>query len=321
MRFFILTVFVITSLSLFAQFDPAGGELGSKAVYYESAAIKSWATQTQFSRGWMNITDTTLGSASSGFDTDAIGKANGECVSLGDGGWALIELDDYLKDNKGYEFAVYENGFKSGSGYFLEFAHVEVSSDGIHFIRFPSETFLDTINQYTNPSVLDPTKVNNLAGKHPVFWGTPFDIAALPLSEWLNKDSIKFIKIIDVVGSLNPLHVNFDSKEKKINDPWPTPWASSGFDLDAVAILSPGFTGQNELAIHAVSIYPNPCITGANVNINLDGIMEIEIMDAMGKTLSVVENQSAILAPQNSGLYQLRITTHQGIYYTKLCVR
>lgn len=321
MRFLILTLLLSFTVSLFAQFDPAGGELGSKAVYYESSVIKAWATQTQINRGWMNLTDTALGKASQGFETDAIGKANGECVSLGDGGWALIELEETLKDNKGYEFAVFENGFKSGGSYFLEFAHVEVSSDGIHFFRFPSETILDTVNQFTNPSVIDPAKVHNLAGKNPVFWGTPFDLADLPLSELLNKDSVKFIKIIDVVGSLNPAWCSKDSKGNKINDPWPTPWPSSGFDLDAVALLSPGYTGQNDLSFNAVSIYPNPSTKGAIITVNLAGISEIQLIDALGKTMAKVDNQNTISAPAISGFYQLRIATDKGFFYSKICVR
>ena len=125
MRIFLSTFLMSIVFSSHAQFDPAGGEVGSKAVHCESPTIKSWVNKVQINRGWMNIADTSLGRASQGFVTDANGKANGECISLGDGGWAIIELDDFLKDGVGYEFAVFENGFKSNGGYFLEFAHVE----------------------------------------------------------------------------------------------------------------------------------------------------------------------------------------------------
>ena len=141
-------------------------------------------------------------------------------------------------------------------------------------------------------------------------------------SSWLFfAHTIKFIKIIDAVGSLNSLHGSIDSKGKKINDPWPTPWPASGFDLDAVALLSPGFTGQDELVFNSATIYPNPSRQGAKINIGVEGINQIELLDALGKTLSVVQNQNSIFAPEQSGVYQLRIATNQGVFYSKLCVR
>jgi hypothetical protein len=40
------------------------------------------------------------------------------------------------------------------------------------------------------------------------------------------------------VGTLLPSHARRDSLGNVINDPWPTPFESSGFDLDAVAVLA-----------------------------------------------------------------------------------
>ena len=56
-------------------------------------------------------------------------------VSLGDGGSATLTFAQPLADVPGPDFAVFENAF---NGAFLELAHVEVSSDGVNFFRFPS---------------------------------------------------------------------------------------------------------------------------------------------------------------------------------------
>ena len=45
--------------------------------------------------------------------------------------------------------------------------------------------------------------------------------------------------MVDVVGSIDPMYGTRDSLGNLINDPWPTPFATGGFDLDAVAVLQP----------------------------------------------------------------------------------
>jgi hypothetical protein len=68
--------------------------------------------------------------------------------------------------------------------------------------------------------------------------GTPFDLDELSgVSALLNIDAVTHVRIIDVVGSLNDLYASRDSLGNKINDPWSTPFASSGFDLDAVGVI------------------------------------------------------------------------------------
>jgi hypothetical protein len=45
------------------------------------------------------------------------------------------------------------------------------------------------------------------------------------------------VRIIDVVGSIDPAFGTRDSLGNLINEPFPTPFSSSGFDLDAVGVI------------------------------------------------------------------------------------
>jgi predicted metallopeptidase len=49
---------------------------------------------------------------------------------------------------------------------------------------------------------------------------------------------ITYIRVIDVVGSINDAYARFDTANNKINDPFPTPFPSGGFDLDAVGVIN-----------------------------------------------------------------------------------
>jgi len=59
----------------------------------------------------------------------------------------------------GFDFAVFENSFNDS---FLELAFVEVSSDGINFVRFPATSNTQTDVQITGFGTIDPTYINNL---------------------------------------------------------------------------------------------------------------------------------------------------------------
>ena len=54
-------------------------------------------------------------------------------VSLGKGGSITLSFDPPVSNGDGWDFAVFENGFEDT---FLELAYVEVSSDGVVFVRF-----------------------------------------------------------------------------------------------------------------------------------------------------------------------------------------
>src|SRR5262249_31074103 len=131
--------------------------------------------------------------------------------------------------------AVFENGFADG---FLELAFVEVSTNGADFARFPAVSLTPTATQIGSFGTLDATNLNNLAGKYRAGFGTPFDLSVVAgLSPAVDVAAIHFVRIIDVVGSINPALATHDSLGNAINDPYPTAFASGGFDLDAVGAI------------------------------------------------------------------------------------
>lgn len=161
-------------------------------------------------------------------------------VSLGDGGSATITFASPISDIPGPDLAVFENAFNSS---FLELAHVEVSSDGANFFRFPSISLTQTTTQIPGFGALDSTNLFNLAGKAPGGSGTPFDLAQLRHhAPMLDIHRITHVRIIDVVGSLSILHRSLDSLGNAINDPYPSDHEFGGFDLDAVGAFSPVLT-------------------------------------------------------------------------------
>lgn len=148
-------------------------------------------------------------------------------------------------DGAGADFAVFENGFSFGgpTSLLAELAYVEVSSNGIDFARF------DSISLNTAPTLVsgafqmyDATNIYNLAGKHVANWGTPFDLAelsnhALVGAGLLELSSIRYVRLVDVIGSGNLVDANGDvisgisrdSLGNPILDNWLT-YDSAGFD-------------------------------------------------------------------------------------------
>ncbi|MGQ9845943.1 MAG: DUF4465 domain-containing protein [Bacteroidales bacterium] len=239
----VLGIFV--SINAFSQgpYAPAAGQPGSTAIHTDSSIIKSWAKGIELYRGWVKISDTTVyyngsNKASFGYPSLALGKAQENSfhvVSLGDGGIATLTFDRPIKNGPGPDFAVFENGF---SDTFLELAFVEVSSDGERFVRFPAVSLTQTTTQVGGFGNLDPTNIHNLAGKYRQGYGTPFDLNDIIDSSNIDLNNIRFVRIIDVVGSIDSTYATYDSQGHKINDPWPTPYHTCGFDLDAIGIIN-----------------------------------------------------------------------------------
>jgi hypothetical protein len=157
-------------------------------------------------------------------------------VSLGDGGSITLAFFPPIADGPGPDFAVFENGFLPT---FLELAFVEVSSDGIDFTRFPAASLTPTGTQVTLATAggLDASNLRNLAGKHRGGYGTPFDLADLAGTPDLDPAAITHVRIVDVVGSIDPLFGTRDAQDRLVNDPYPTDYETGGFDLDAVGVL------------------------------------------------------------------------------------
>ncbi|MBP6624969.1 MAG: hypothetical protein KA198_07340, partial [Chitinophagaceae bacterium] len=84
-KFFILQCLMLASIASWGQFAPQAGLAGSTAIHKDSSIIQSWGNQCTIIRGWQNFADTTLGKASFGDSSKALGIADGDMVSLGDG--------------------------------------------------------------------------------------------------------------------------------------------------------------------------------------------------------------------------------------------
>lgn len=233
----LIIIGLLASRAALAQYPPAAGQAGSTAVRNDSTIIVGWATQCEVVRGPMNISSPEGGLASFGTPEAATGFAEGNpsgVVSLGDGGSATLTFGGVIYNGPGPDFAVFENSF---SDTFLELAFVEVSSDGENFFRFPAISLTDTSRQVGSFGTLDPTKIHNLAGKYRAGFGTPFDLEDLRNIPGLDINAITHVKIVDVVGCIQCPYASRDSQGHLINDPWPTPFPSSGFDLDGVGVI------------------------------------------------------------------------------------
>ena len=250
---YILLFTLITSIA-FAQFAPPAGQAGSTAIHKDSSIFVDWAANAWLIRGWQDISDTSLGKTEIGDSALCIGKADNFVTSIGDGGIVTLSFNYPVFDGPGWDFAVFENAFSDD---FLEFAFVEVSSDGLNFHRFPVASLIQDTLQTGPFDLTDASKVNNLAGKYRVEYGTPFDLSELNGIPNLDIQNITHIRIIDVVGSIDPIYATLDTAGNYINDPWPTPFPSSGFDLDAVGVIHAKGIGLNE-ALISFEIYPNP---------------------------------------------------------------
>ena len=323
-----ILIFFLFLIKGFPQFAPPAGQPGSTAIYKDSSCFVAWATSCKIIRGYQNIADTALGFASTGDSSMALGPAgqNG-IVSLGDGGSAVISFERPLYNGPGWDFAVFENSF---ADYFLELAFVDVSSDGVHYIRFPSVSLTDTTIQLGNFDSSDARNLNNLAGKYRVFYGTPFDLEELKNEAGLDVSHITHIKITDVTGSLDNRYASRDSYGNKINDPWPTPFASSGFDVDAVGAIHQIPAGINELPGDSfLHIYPNPvydilhlqfeAVPGPGIHCQLFSTEGALLRSSgMNKNLSADHNLIFDLSDLAPGTYFIRCISGEHIITKKI---
>jgi hypothetical protein len=308
--------------SLLAQFAPGPQDLNSTAIYKNSNSFSFWATEIEIERGWQSIADTTIGKTSIGDNLSAIGKANNKIISLGDAGFAIIQFPFPIYNVAGNDFAIFENGFAQNESaenlYFMELAKVEVSEDGITYIPFESTSNIDNSIQKLSFETSNCTYVNNLAGKYPINYGTPFDLDELGL------DSILFIKVIDVVGSIDTNFATYDSQMNIINDPYPTAFTSGGFDLNAIGALNQPNeeatttdtinTSLVNNSFETIKVYPNPVKQNGLFFIET-GIENstVEIYSAIGERLLYTQfsNSISIETTQiEKGIYFLKINDH-----------
>ena len=223
------TILAASPLSGAGPHAPAAGKTGSTAVSKSDAAFAGWANavvsyhvgaDVEEDQGWM---DTTKCLGAPGSDVYDI-------TCLGNGGDITLSFAHPIADGSGWDFAVFENGFAAG---FLELAYVEVSSDGVNWVRFPNHSATPSkVGAFAN--TMDATNLDGLASKYMLGYGTPFDLATLSSFEGADKldlNAITQVRLVDIVGDGSCK----DSGGNPIYDPTPTV-GSGGFDLDAVGV-------------------------------------------------------------------------------------
>ena len=308
-----ILIMALVPMMLWAQFAPEAGIVGTTAMHCDSSAFVAWATGCTLERGPQCVDSLELGVTTFGDESMALGKAGGvmDVVSLGDGGKAILTFDSPIFNGLGPDFAVFENAFHNVPHCFLELAFVEVSSDGENYFQFPAVTNVpaDSLNmQLPNGSVMDATLIHNFAGKYEALYGTPFDLDDLEDNVLLDKNHITHVRLIDVVGTINPEseYATYDSQGHIINDPFPTPFWSSGFDLDAVGVIHD--IAHNDLpenTTDAVAVYPNPVRN--QLTVKAENLQSVEVYNLVGQM--VMNSTSAVidLSNLNEGIYFVRI--------------
>lgn len=211
-----------------ATYAPAAGQEGSTAIAGDSERFVAWAT------GHASVNYGTDVNESFRTPEKAYGEPGGgaDIVVLGNGGDITLTFDAPITNGDGADFAVFENSFSDS---FLEIAFVEVSSDGVNFVRFDS-AYLGTepVAAFGSHS---PTLMGALAGTFRALFGSPFDL------QWLSNkpevadgtvdlSAITHVRVVDIVGD----GATTDSFGRAIYDPTPTV-GSGGFDLDAVGVI------------------------------------------------------------------------------------
>jgi hypothetical protein len=316
----LLPICILTGLLAHAQFPPPAGQAGTTAIAADSSVFVAWATACTVTRGPMDISDTGAGLASVGDESMATGPggSNG-VVSLGDGGVAILTFAEPIVNGIGWDFAVFENSF---SDTFLELAFVEVSSNGVDYHRFPATSNTQTATQVGGFGTVDATLIDNLAGKYRAGFGTPFDLDQLAGAPGLDVNAITHVTIIDAVGCIQDAFTTYDHLGQKVNDPWSTPFPSSGFDLDAVGVINSISTSivPHARAFASFALYPNPANERSSVYYTMENAEQvtIEILDAAGRTVWSItpamrtrgDHRIALdLAGLKAGLYLVQLSS------------
>jgi len=208
--------------------------------------------------------------------------SNVDIVSLGDlsqqqisqgalPGHITLLFSEPIRQGKGYDFVVFENGFVSSANWgngivagqmFAELGYVEVSSNGEDFVRFPAVSLTAEPVDFSFGTI-EVGSIYNLAGKHPnaygICTGTPFDLREIAddpdvVSGLVDINDIKYVRIVDIPGSGDfydeaVKHIDpntwpvwdYYANNHPIYDPWDTSsvplYPSGGFDLEAIGVL------------------------------------------------------------------------------------
>lgn len=326
MKRMLVLIMALVPVTLWAQFAPASCFPGTTAMHADSSAFVAWATGCTVERGLMRINKPNLGYASFGEEALVAGVPGGtyDVVSLGDGGSATVTFTSPIYNGDGPDFAIFENGLHPDTDstmtmYFLELAFVEVSSDGENFFRFPAVTAVSFDKQVGGFDAMNPAQIHNFAGKYEAFYGTPFDLDEVEDNPLLDKNKVTHVRIIDVIGNINPEYATYDSEGHPVNDPWPTPFESCGFDLDAVGVIHDlAHNDVEENGTKSVSVYPNPVKN--KLFVKSENLQSVEVYNLVGQQVAVTSEAVVEMGDLMQGIYFVRITS-EGRTVTKRIVK
>jgi hypothetical protein len=256
-----LLTLLTTGTVMAGIFPPAAGQTNSTAVDADDAGIDAWATgYKDYVPGLEADAEFQTPQKSLGVPGNSDDTNQGviyDIVSLGRGGSITITFSRPVFNGPDYDFAVFENSFSDD---FLEFARVEVSSDGLNFVAFPAfSTVPAPVGGFGS---VDTTDVEQVAGKYRGGFGTPFDLQQLAGAANIDLNDIRYVRLTDLVGDgsavndLTPASLAHwlgiaeadlpgvlvsiaSNAPPAIYDVYPT-YDSAGFDLDAVAVLNAG---------------------------------------------------------------------------------
>lgn len=303
MKIILNLALLCSGFALAQSYAPQVGIAGSTAIPKDSPLFKSWAINCEVVRGRQQINGTAITYATVGIPANGTGPADGSVVSLGDGGTATLTFNTTITDGPGADFAIFENGFVSNFNgrAFLELAFVEVSSDGINFFRFPSHNeypadYIQNADDIGGSgfATMDARYLNNFAGKYLTNYGTPFDLSDLPDNPLLNKTKISHVKLIDVVGTNIDGFRTYDSFGNIAVDPFPTPFASGGFDFDAVGVINETDALSVDNSINKkIKIYPNPATDFIRIETENEAL--ITIFDQSGKRIKTEKSRNKMI--------------------------
>ncbi len=311
-------------VAAWAQFAPAQDKPGTTAMHADSSAFVAWATGCTVERGPMRVDKPENGLASYGADSLALGMPGGtyDVVSLGDGGSATVTFASPIFNGPGPDFAVFENGFANAQNpdtWALELGFVEVSSDGENFFRFPAVTHVQTDTQLGNGGSINPAQIHNFASKYGAFYGTPFDLDEVEDNALLDKNNVTHVRIVDVIGDIDPEYASYDAEGHIVNDPWPTAFASSGMDLDAVGVIHDlAHSDVHENVADVISLYPNP--VKDFLTIKVESFQSVEVFSVIGQQVMTSTEQVIDLDGLHQGVYFVRIVA-DGKSFVKCVVK
>ena len=134
----------------------------------------------------------------------------------------------------------------------------------------------------------------------------------------LDKNRVTHVRLVDVVGCIQPEYATYDCQGHVVNDPWPTPFASSGFDLDAVGVIHDlaHYDVVEAQEVTSVNLYPNP--VSSILSVDAANVASICLYSLTGQCVLETENNNTIdVSTLTPGLYFARIVVDGKAFVNK----